>query len=333
MHGSAKFLKNDGRDSIARRIYIDFDTVIIDYYKFSRRLSNKLDSLNKTQPRWAKFYSDNLIVDNELMRAFDKNYQQRTKQYYLTGARPKSSEPIINNTEKDNFFAALSDTLLTNIRYRNKLDNISSIAYSQDLKAEYNRIDTSLNIPPLTKQKMLATIYKTMKEGFFEYKSLPANELSLYAKRIGDTVTINSLQEQSKMSNAQCDLIVEDFYGKTMNFMDVIDRHKGNVIYLDYWASWCAPCKNEMPASKKLKERNKNIAFLYVAVFDEKEKWRKAVEELGLSKENCYFSTNSKNSRYLKTLNVESIPRYMVFDKQGNLASKDAKRPSQNPQF
>lgn len=333
MHGSAKFLEADGRDSIARRIYIDFDTVINDYYRFARLLSNRLDSLNKTEPRFAKFYSDNLIADHDAMRAYDKNYQTRVKQYYKTGTRAQSSEPVIDNSPKDKFLNNLSDTLLSSIRYRSKLNFIPSITYTPDLKAEYTRIDTSSNIPPLTKRKMLATVYKTMQEGFFEYKSLPANELAKYAVLQGDTITTNQLENNNKLAVEKCDLIVEDWNGKQTNFLDVIKKYKGKKIYLDYWASWCAPCKNQMPASKKLKEANKEIVFLYVAVFDEKEQWRKGVTELGLDTADCYFATNSKSSNYLTSLGVELIPRYMLFAADGSLLSKDAKRPSQNPKF
>lgn len=331
MHGSAKFLEQDGRDSIARRIYIDFDSIYAGFNRYARRYSQRLDSLSHTQPRYAQFYSDHLVEHSKTMGGYEKHYQT-IKEFYKTGIRKKSAEPTKDNSSKDHFFATLSDTLLNRLKYRNSLDNVTQITYTTDLEAEYTRIDTSSTIPPITKDKMLATIYLTMQEGFFEYNALNSSSLEKYAKLRGDSITLNRITGEKVFSTVNCDLNVIDWQGKKINFLEVLKKYKGSEIYLDYWASWCAPCNNEMPASKKLKaaNANNNIVFIYVAIWDEEANWRKKVKELGLDTEYCYFATNSKNSEYLQGLDVTSIPRYMLFNKKGEISNANAPRPSQN---
>jgi thiol-disulfide isomerase/thioredoxin len=39
-----------------------------------------------------------------------------------------------------------------------------------------------------------------------------------------------------------------------MSFQDILDKYKGKVVYIDFWASWCGPCKKQMPYSAKIKK-------------------------------------------------------------------------------
>ena len=49
------------------------------------------------------------------------------------------------------------------------------------------------------------------------------------------------------------------------SFDDIIAKYEGEVIYLDFWASWCGPCKKEMPYSHKLQQTflGKDVVFVY----------------------------------------------------------------------
>ena len=103
------------------------------------------------------------------------------------------------------------------------------------------------------------------------------------------------------------------------------------MIYVDFWASWCVPCREEMAPSAKLREqyKGKDVLFLYLAYKDTESSWKKAVEQEGMSGiSSNFFITNSKNSRVLEKIKLELIPRYLIFDKQGNLVEMNAPRPS-----
>lgn len=78
------------------------------------------------------------------------------------------------------------------------------------------------------------------------------------------------------------------------------EKHKGKVIYVDFWSSWCVPCREEMVPSAKLRElyKGKDVAFVYLAYKDTKSSWKKAAKQEGLAEiENNFIITNSKTAR------------------------------------
>lgn len=100
---------------------------------------------------------------------------------------------------------------------------------------------------------------------------------------------------------------------------------------MDFWASWCVPCREEMTPSAKLREsyKGKDVVFVYLAYNDTKDSWKKAVKQEGMAEiENNFIITNSKNSKTLEAIKLELIPRYIIFDKQGSLVEMNAPRPS-----
>jgi thiol-disulfide isomerase/thioredoxin len=119
---------------------------------------------------------------------------------------------------------------------------------------------------------------------------------------------------------------LQDINGKTVSLNDF----KGKVVYIDVWATWCGPCVAEIPHSKKLKEKYKDktdIVFLYISFDSEEKKWKSFVEKKELSGVQL-ISRQGKEADVLKNYNVLTIPRFILINKKGNIASYDAKRPS-----
>jgi len=102
---------------------------------------------------------------------------------------------------------------------------------------------------------------------------------------------------------------------------------KGNLIYVDVWATWCGPCKVEIPSLQKLEAdyHDKNITFMSVSVDTDKEAWEKMVAEKELGGVQLWADGWSKIT---KDYAIFGIPRFMLFDANGNVISTDAPRPS-----
>lgn len=117
-----------------------------------------------------------------------------------------------------------------------------------------------------------------------------------------------------------------DKNGKTVSMADL----KGKVVLVDMWATWCGPCKAEIPHLKKLEEEMKgtDVAFVSVSVDEakDKEKWLKMIETENLGGTQLFATGWSDMAKYYK---VTGIPRFMVFDKQGKIVTVDSPRPSQ----
>lgn len=109
---------------------------------------------------------------------------------------------------------------------------------------------------------------------------------------------------------------------------DMLKKHKGKVVYLDVWATWCAPCIAAMRSSEKLREKFKgqDIIFLYVCINSpNQDGWKRIIAAERLEGEN-YFLDVKQSAILTKTLNITTIPHYTLIDKSGKII--DFKAPS-----
>lgn len=122
------------------------------------------------------------------------------------------------------------------------------------------------------------------------------------------------------------DFTYPDLDGKMVSLSDF----KGKVVLVDVWATWCGPCKEQFPALIKLEKEfhgNKDIVFMGVSLDEakDKQKWLDMIKEKGLGGIQLFASGWSKIAKDYK---ITGIPRFMLFDKKGNIYSVNAPRPS-----
>lgn len=121
------------------------------------------------------------------------------------------------------------------------------------------------------------------------------------------------------------DFTYPDADGKMVSLSDF----KGKVVLVDVWATWCGPCRQQIPHLKKLEEEmhGTDVVFLGVSVDEakDKQKWLDFIAKEGLKGVQLLAGGWSKITKDYK---ITGIPRFMVFDKKGNIVSVDAPRPS-----
>lgn len=103
----------------------------------------------------------------------------------------------------------------------------------------------------------------------------------------------------------------------------IIEDHKGKVIYLDIWATWCGPCRKEMPNSQKLEKKlnDDNVAFVYLCIDSKEDQWKAIISEMSLGG-NHYFATSDQISFVKKMFEINGIPEYVLIDPKGNIIEK-----------
>ena len=108
-----------------------------------------------------------------------------------------------------------------------------------------------------------------------------------------------------------------------------IDHFKGKVVYIDVWATWCGPCKKEIPHLKTLEEKyhGKNIEFVSVSTDQDIEKWKTFIATENMTGTQLHQSDDAERtiSRHFV---VNAIPRFILIDEAGKIVSADAPRPS-----
>lgn len=119
-----------------------------------------------------------------------------------------------------------------------------------------------------------------------------------------------------------------------------LDRFKGKIVLLNLWATWCAPCKKEMPALDRLQAEKGGADFEVVAVsldFGTPDKPKKFLEEIGAKSLAFYMDPSGKLLPTLKKIDrATGLPTTLLIDREGcemahlpgpaEWASEDGKR-------
>ena len=101
-------------------------------------------------------------------------------------------------------------------------------------------------------------------------------------------------------------------------------NNKGKVVYVDCWATWCGPCRAEMPETDKLiKEyKNKQVVFVFLNIDSERNVWKTSLSQLQIGKQHYWL--NKKQSTELRsTFQINGIPYHFFIDKNGTIIKKN----------
>lgn len=125
-----------------------------------------------------------------------------------------------------------------------------------------------------------------------------------------------------------------DFTLSSLNGEEVsLSDYKGKIVVIDFWGTWCGPCKRELPFSKKVEEHfagRDDVVFLFVALErGPRANWEQFIKDNELPGVHLYTRNSSPD---LAPYKITSVPRYAIIDKGGNVFDAFASRPSQNMQ-
>lgn len=159
---------------------------------------------------------------------------------------------------------------------------------------------------------------------YLEHKNIAEKYILTDAQKEKD-FQIESALATLKPGSRGYEFKFEDKDGKMTAFSDL----KGKVILVDMWATWCKPCREQIPYLKKLEEemKGKAIAIVSISVDEEtdKDKWKQMIKDQQLGGLQLFANGWTDMTKYYK---ISGIPRFLVFDKEGNIVSVDAPRPS-----
>ena len=110
-----------------------------------------------------------------------------------------------------------------------------------------------------------------------------------------------------------------------------LEDFKGKYVYIDIWATWCAPCIREIPYLQKIEElyHGRNIAFLSISSdqYSDIEKWKKMIVTKSMSGVQL-LEDNRVATAFSTYFNVDTIPRFILIDPKGVIIDSNTLRPS-----
>lgn len=162
-----------------------------------------------------------------------------------------------------------------------------------------------------------------------DQQSLTNQEVIDYAAELADSLQLN--EDVVKMVEAAqkglltedgqkfIDFTIEDSDGKSVSFSDYVGN--GKYVLVDFWASWCGPCKREIPNIRKAYEKYgpKGLEVLSVAVWDKPEDTKAAAAQHGVVWHQIINAQQIPTDIY----NIQGIPQIMLFGPDGTILKRN----------
>ena len=137
------------------------------------------------------------------------------------------------------------------------------------------------------------------------------------------------IRDMAKLKNLSKADIAPVFKGKTPNGQLIsLNDFKGKVLLIDVWATWCGPCKEELPYTHKIQEyfkSNKLVQVLYISIDSQEERWKSYLKK---NKHLDGLHINIDDSDFSSSYKITGIPRYILIDRNGLIIDAFCDKPS-----
>ncbi|MBR5829534.1 MAG: TlpA family protein disulfide reductase, partial [Bacteroidaceae bacterium] len=165
------------------------------------------------------------------------------------------------------------------------------------------------------KYAMVPTFTTDVIKGFLDALPQELHSQAMYKELVNEIRSAN-LKEGSE---------APDVTGFTPDGNELsLSDFRGKYVFIDIWASWCAPCRREIPFLKEAlaySENSNNLVVLSYSIDNDRDAWVNCIEKSQLVHRNWVHISTLKgwNSDGVKLLNVKGVPHTVLIDPNGNV--------------
>jgi peroxiredoxin len=266
-----------------------------------------------------------LVVDSmaEIVMTIDAN---KPEEFTIKGS--SETEKLKQLLKVNNKYMQLVQAIEG--KYAQYGDNIPPVAVQEQIRGEYDSImkarEAEMQQTAMQLENSLVPYFATnylMPQANFDFlKQVDAKyyaefSKSKYAQELHKRIEVLG---KTAIGSIAPDVVLQDPFGKTISLSSL----RGKTVLVDFWASWCRPCREESPNLVKAYNKYKTRGFevFSVSLDDNRDAWQKAINDDKLLW--THVSDLMKwNSSVVNLYNIESIPFTVLIDADGKIIAKN----------
>ncbi len=324
---TTEFKVTGSKENDAYRQYLMVNGMHSSEFKKLDEQAQKLMELRNTDPATFQIEIGKLQLKLDTL-----NKKLREQLIYLTQSNKgtfiaKVAEMFISydTTSQNNYFKKdefIDEEYSRGDMLSNKVFIFLQRYYQQgDLKAASYQVLSKF--PKLNANKEIA--YISLIKGTYQQDQEFARIITeLYAKeypnsKYSNFYMANVPKGMPKVGDVPPNIKLKDVNGKELALTSL----KGKVVLLDFWASWCGPCRKENPnvVQAYMKYKDKGFTVFSVSLDSNKDQWLAAIKKDGLIWVNHVSDLQGWNSSAAKLYGVRGIPATFLIDKSGKIVA------------
>jgi thiol-disulfide isomerase/thioredoxin len=268
------------------------EEMILNYHNTNNDKDKRPD-IHRIDKSYYRFLKDFNLNDPQYLHCFTfLEFQKAILQNEELGL------PVIGESDIPSWLASVKVILSDIVGFDNGpyFDILVANAYARQLNEE---------VRPLT---------ETQKENIVKYwtKGEIAKILFRKNQKVIELDKVKSPAVVNEILSVSADKVVET----------IVSKHKSKVVFVDLWATWCAPCLDAMQRFRSTKNefRDKNVVFVYLTNSSSPRKlWEEKIKGIG---NEHYYLTDSQWEYIMSHFGFDAIPSYLLYNKDGVLINK-----------